>query len=138
MTPDQLTSRREWALDKASQLVDEWTAQVKNERGYVHDRWQPTPLRDRTEAVLKVAEFLLKPSGQLTPPLTSPLPVATILGWRLDGHNGPPSKGQYDTARIYLEQIDNGNIPAGESNAEALNALITAYQIANPEATRDG
>lgn len=59
LLPGQMT--REQALDKANQIVAEWTGQVKNERGYVHDRWQPADPATRTEAVLRLAAFLLGP-----------------------------------------------------------------------------
>lgn len=49
---------REQALDKANAIVAEWTGQVKNERGYVHDKWKPTEPSERVAAVLKLAEFL--------------------------------------------------------------------------------
>jgi hypothetical protein len=59
---------REEAIDKASNLVTEWTDQVKNQRGYVHDKWSPVDLEARTEAVLRIAEFLLVPTGPLVAP----------------------------------------------------------------------
>lgn len=59
---------REEALDKADALVTEWTEQVKNQRGYVHDKWSPVDLAARTEAVVRLAEFLLVPTGPLTAP----------------------------------------------------------------------
>lgn len=61
---------REDALAKADRIVTEWTGQVKNERGYVHDKWQPVPIEDRTEAVLKLAEFL---TDEPTPAVRSSL-----------------------------------------------------------------
>lgn len=47
------------ALAKADALVSEWTNQVKNERGYVHDKWSPVDLETRTEAVLRLADWLI-------------------------------------------------------------------------------
>jgi hypothetical protein len=62
------------ALEVANVLVTQWADQVKNERGYVHDKWQPVDLGQRTEAVLRVAAWLLEPtgpvpSGLLVPPV---------------------------------------------------------------------
>lgn len=51
------------ALELADKMVAGWTGQTKNERGYVHDKWQPTPLPGRTDAVLKLAAFLLGDEG---------------------------------------------------------------------------
>lgn len=61
------------ALTIANELVTDWTGQVKNQQGYVHDRWAPTSLRDRTEATIKLAEFLLDqpvPSRLTAPDVT--------------------------------------------------------------------
>jgi hypothetical protein len=68
MTPEE-------ALDKANAIVTEWTAQVKNERGYVHDKWQPVDVATRTRAVTDLAGFLLShhaAQATLVRPLPSP------------------------------------------------------------------
>lgn len=54
-----MTLTRAEALKLASDMVADWTGQVKNERGYVHDKWQPTSVEARTLAVIKLAEFLM-------------------------------------------------------------------------------
>jgi hypothetical protein len=59
---------RETALATADKIVAEWTEQVKNPRGYVHDKWSPVDLEARTRAVLRIAEFLLVPTGPLVAP----------------------------------------------------------------------
>lgn len=62
---------REEALDKANQLVTEWMEQVKNARGYVHDSWRPADPAARTDAVIKLAEFLWEPDvpNRVVPPM---------------------------------------------------------------------
>lgn len=64
------TPSREDALNAADQMVSEWTEQVKNQRGYVHDKWSPVELEARTVATLKIALFLLTPTGPLVAPAT--------------------------------------------------------------------
>lgn len=59
---------REAALTRADGLVTEWTEQVKNPRGYVHDKWSPVDLDARTTATLRLAAFLLVPTGPLVAP----------------------------------------------------------------------
>jgi hypothetical protein len=41
-------------------MVSSWVDRRINERGYVHDKWTPIPLEQRTAAVLKLADFLLR------------------------------------------------------------------------------
>lgn len=67
----KLDPAREEALRLADQLVTDWAGQVKNERGYVHDKWAPVDLTARTEAVLRVAEWLLTKPQLLTAPPVS-------------------------------------------------------------------
>lgn len=55
------------ALDKANEIVDEWTNAKRNERGYVHDKWQPVDPNVRATAVLRLAEFLLVPAQTAHP-----------------------------------------------------------------------
>ena len=62
---------REEAIDKADALVSAWMEQVKNQRGYVHDAWKPADPAARTEAVLKIANFLYEADPL---PETDPLP----------------------------------------------------------------
>jgi hypothetical protein len=62
---------REEALALADKYVTDWTQQTKNQRGYVHDKWTPVEVQTRTEAVLRVADWLLS-SGRLKPPPTAP------------------------------------------------------------------
>lgn len=58
------------ALKAADEMVGVWMEQVKNGRGYVHDAWRPADPAARTEAVLQLAEFLMKPepTGRVVPP----------------------------------------------------------------------
>lgn len=63
---------RETALTRADELVTEWTEQVKNPRGYVHDKWSPVDLDARTTATLRLAVFLLVPTGPLVAPAAAP------------------------------------------------------------------
>lgn len=51
----------------ADKYVTDWTEQTKNVRGYVHDKWTPVEVQTRTEAVLRVASWLLQ--GVLVAPL---------------------------------------------------------------------
>lgn len=52
----------------ANKLVNEWTGQVKNERGYVHDKWQPVDVTERTTAVLRLAHWLMEGNARMVPP----------------------------------------------------------------------
>lgn len=66
---------REEALALADQYVTAWTEQTKNSRGYVHDKWTPVEIQTRTEAVLRVAGWLLQ--GVLVAPDNDTAPPAT-------------------------------------------------------------
>lgn len=72
------------ALEVANVLVTEWTGQAKNERGYVHDKWQPVDVTVRTEAVLRIADWLLGGGSRL---------VSPELGHRIDPSWHPGSTG---------------------------------------------
>jgi hypothetical protein len=63
---------REEALKLANIMITEWVGEKTNQRGYVHDKWQPTDLVARTEATVKLAAFLMTPLG----PLVAPAPVS--------------------------------------------------------------
>lgn len=80
---------REEALAAADQMVTEWTEQVKNTRGYVHDKWSPVDLAARTEATLRLAEFLLRPTGPLVAPAKPP-PDTTWVHMEDEARPGPP------------------------------------------------
>lgn len=47
------------ALQIADEMIADWSGQKKNERGYVHDKWQPVPLESRTRAVMTLANYLM-------------------------------------------------------------------------------
>lgn len=57
------------ALKAADELVSTWMEQVKNARGYVHDAWKPADPEARTDAVLRIAEFLTQPESRVVPPI---------------------------------------------------------------------
>lgn len=69
------------ALELADKLVERWVEAVKNNRGYIHDAWKPTDPEKRTDAVIKLAEFLMLPEPP--PPfgtrLVDPVQVHTSL-----------------------------------------------------------
>jgi hypothetical protein len=46
------------ALKMATEIVDSQTVEVKKTNGYVHDKWTPTSLTEKTEAILALATFL--------------------------------------------------------------------------------
>lgn len=122
---------REQALAIADKLVAEWTGQVKNERGYAHDRWKPTDLGERTEAVLKLAAFLLVPSGPLVAPLKADVrevgPAWTIYGWHPG--LGAPSRSVYNAAIQWRNA--HADTPVLAAEAEAISVAIAMYEEAN-------
>lgn len=52
------------ALEKATAIVDAMSKTPTNDRGYKVDGWRPPSLGERTEAILKLATFLVN-----SPPL---------------------------------------------------------------------
>lgn len=120
---------REDALTTAYDLVEKMGASPDlNARGYKHDGWKPMTGPERTEAIIKLATFLL---DEPTPPVRDiPAPVSTIFGWPIDGRGGLPSKAQYRTAQEVLIKIrtDGGLYRVEEYNA--LQALVDAYEEA--------
>lgn len=94
---------REQALDKADAMVAEWMAQTKNARGYVHDNWKPADPAARTDAVIKLAEFLWEPDvpNRVVPPMLDTSPqlcpdcLQPVTEWARDDcdnksvHGGP-------------------------------------------------
>jgi hypothetical protein len=48
------------ALKMATEIVTEQTAPEKKANGYVHDKWVPTPIEQKTKAILAMALFLTK------------------------------------------------------------------------------
>lgn len=83
---------RQEALEKADAMVAAWTEQVKNPRGYVHDKWSPVDLEARTTAVLRLAAFLLTPTG----PLVAPLPPPTaVIADSADENDLAPDGGRF-------------------------------------------
>lgn len=64
---------RAGALAAATAIVDKASQPVMNERGYKADGWKPPTLAERTEAIVKLAEFLMlpeppEPHGRLISP----------------------------------------------------------------------
>jgi hypothetical protein len=53
-------------------MITEWVGEKVNQRGYTHDKWQPTDLAARAEATVKLAAFLLVPAGPLMAPAQHP------------------------------------------------------------------
>ena len=60
---------RSEAIDKADELVTVWMEQVKNQRGYVADGWKPADPTLRTDAVLRIAGFLVGPPPRVVAPV---------------------------------------------------------------------
>lgn len=124
MTPEE-------ALDKADRLVSTWMEQVKNARGYVHDKWQPADPKTRTDAVLRIAAFLLEHEN---PPsiLRSPhrQPVATTWGgWAIDGSQGPPSLSTYNAAKAQMAAwAQDPNRPRPTIAVEAVELVIAVHE----------
>lgn len=123
------------ALDKANALVSEWiTTPPMKANGYPIDGWKAPTLKERTEAVKQLADFLWEiepepPVNKLVPPRT------TLFGWPVDGMDGPPSIGQYRAAREVQRawRADPNGIHRVDE-IEALNRLIEAYEEAAPQA----
>lgn len=120
---------REEALGAADALVTEWVGQVKNERGYVHDKWVPTPVEVRVEATLKVAAWLM---AQDPVPVDRSAQVTTLFGWHEDGPS--PTKTQYESARAFRLNPGGGPIPAVA--LDLAGKLMDAYE-ASPRRTLD-
>lgn len=117
------------ALDRASKMVAEWTDQVKNPRGYVHDKWQPIDIEARTSAVLRLAEFLMTKPSLLRPPL--PPLTTTVLGWPIDGRDGPPPEQLYRFAKDRLRIIGTDGLCHEQKEIQAFETVIQAWQDAN-------
>ncbi len=120
---------RQLALDKADAMVAAWTEQTKNQRGYVHDKWSPVDLEARTTAVLRVAAFLLTPTGPLVAPLPPPSTVVadewTVFGW--NPSHGKPSASQLNAARAWMESRQTDpNRPVPVAEIEAVRHLLAA------------
>jgi len=75
---------RDEALTRADELVTVWMEQVKNQRGYVADGWKPADPTLRTDAVLRIADWLVKP---LRPPVA---PLVAFCNWCDDPEHPSP------------------------------------------------
>lgn len=64
---------REEAIDKATEIVETMgNKEPLNGRGYKIDGWKPPTATERTEAILRIAEFLTRPERAST--LVAPAP----------------------------------------------------------------
>lgn len=129
---------REEAVDKANEIVAEWMDQVKNQRGYVHDKWQPADPAARTEAVLRLAEFLVRPGPNVVPPvqaelLPGPPPQTTLFGWPV-GSDECPTTEQYRFAKsMWQNYQDEPNRPRLAAEVDAVRDLIATYERLAPQ-----
>jgi hypothetical protein len=121
---------RDEALGKADALVSAWIADPpKNGRGYVADGWKAPSLVERTEAVERLAMFLMQPDRPSTN-LVPPVPVTRLFGWAIDGSEGPPEERLYNYAQSILgHRVGDGRLYKVEET-EALRALVAAYEEA--------
>lgn len=113
------------ALRLADEYVAQWTDQVKNERGYVHDKWNPTDPQARAEAVLKVAEWLMVKPVLLKPPP----PPSTLFGWHPG--LGAPSAAQYRLAKMKARELEETNSYVLVAEQELLTRMIEMYEEAH-------
>jgi hypothetical protein len=126
---------REEALALADKYVTDWTEQTKNQRGYVHDQWTPVEVMTRTEAVLKVADWLLTRPSLLSPPPPGFVPretgghIDTLFGWHPG--MGVPSKNTYNMAIWRRDRINQENLPVQAREAEMLRQVIEMYEEVN-------
>ncbi len=124
---------RDEALDKANAIVAAWLADPpKNGRGYIEDGYKAGSIEQRTDAVIKLAEFLWDVAPETK--LAAPLPSPTLFGWAIDGSGGDPTRGQYTAAKSVLSSIQASGRPVPTVEIDALNALVGAYEATAPQA----
>lgn len=68
------------AIDKATEIVENLGKHENNSRGYKIDGWKPPTATERTDAILRIAAFLIGPSGTLRAPLPTPHPEVDCPG----------------------------------------------------------
>lgn len=60
---------REEAIDKATEIVEAMgNTPSQNNRGYKIDGWRPPTIEERTDAILKLAGFLIGPPERVVAP----------------------------------------------------------------------
>lgn len=119
---------REEALAKATVIVES----IGNNKV---DGWQTPILAQRTEAILKLAEFLMtedQPPTRLVPPITAKF---TIFGWDPYDSDSPPSVQAYKSAKATLAtwQRNPGLVYPAEY-VDAIGTLIETYEQHAPQA----
>lgn len=124
------------ALARATEVVESiGNNPEKNNRGYKVDGWKTPTLAERTEAILKLAEFLMtedQPPTRLVPPMKT---MVTIFGWDINS-DGPPSKQAYQSARATLATWRrNPEITYPPEQLQGIEELIRVYEQHSPEST---
>ncbi len=126
---------REDALKLANEVVTAWISNPPtNGRGYA-DGWKPPTVAERTEAVIKLADFLMVPDppSKLVAPKLEPSPP-TLYGWPIDGSKGDPTYQQYRAAKSVLRAMEESGQPVPTVQVDAIRSLIGAFEATAPQA----